>query len=446
MSETSKKNTHHSTKHQKNHHTTSSHHHHHHPTPTTAVKATTSSISDRSPFIQIYNPAQDAIPVSRYVPSTSMPFIPSATTPITTAASITPSVPIITDSSSGKQVNDNLVGTMLGTLGGFTVLLMAIILFTSVKRSRRRARQNNNQQGRGVGGGKRGWGIRESWYSDTLSTCPSTLPPPYDVGYDEHDKKEQPTSGAESGKNQQLLQPPSPTAACTTNKAVQYAPQLAYSPTSYSAFDMTKHDIEKQQPSPPNSAVTASNVRNSLQYAPQLAFSPSFHTSNLISGIDMSQQETLPPVPFVSRSTPSNERGGDNKVDDMQGQQQQQPSPTTTQSTPHYLPQLAFSRPIQDKVNNQESITPTTHHVVNQSSSSDTTSITADENQARHLLSQQRLPELPPATETALPRRTSTVSTAAAAAGAAATPSPIVVPRPSRSTVRSYHAQLNMDL
>ncbi|KAJ8658313.1 hypothetical protein O0I10_005996 [Lichtheimia ornata] len=444
MSETSKKNTHHSTSHQRNHHTTSSHHHHHHhPTPTIAIKATTSSISDRSPFIQIYNPAHDAIPVSRYVPSTSMPFITSATTTTTTtttAASITPSVPIITDSSSGKQVNDNLVGTMLGTLGGFTVLLMAIILFTSVKRSRRRARQNNNQQGRGVGGGKRGWGIRESWYSDTLSTCPSTLPPPYDVGYDEHDKKEQPTSGAESGKNQQLLQPPSPTAACTTNKAVQYAPQLAYSPTSYSAFDMTKHDLEKQQPSQPNSAVTASNVRNSLQYAPQLAFSPSFHTSNLISGIDMSQ-ETLPPVPFVSRSTPSNERG------DVQGQQQQQPSPTTTQSTPHYLPQLAFSRPLQDTLNNQESMTPTTHHVVQQPSSSDT-SITVDENQERHLLSQQRLPELPPATAAASSRRTSTVSLAAtaAAAGAAATPSPIVVPRPSRSTVRSYHAQLNMDL
>lgn len=415
MSETSKKNKHSSTKH---HHTSSSHRYHHHHDPTPTISA--SSVSDQSPFIQISNPTQNAIPVNRHVYSTSMSF--TATT--TTAASVTPSVPVIMDSSNGKQVNDNLVGTMLGILGGFTVLLMAIILFTSIKRSRRRAQQNNNQQGRG---GKRGWGIRESWYSDTLSTCPSTLPPPYDVGYDEHDKKEKPTSGAVSGKDQQLLQPPSPTAACTNNKAVQYAPQLAYSPTSYSAFDMTKHDIEKQQPSPPNSAVTASNVRNSLQYAPQLAFSPSFHTSNLISGIDMSQ-ETLPPVPFVSRSTPSNDRGGDNKVD----QQQSPPSPTATQSTPHYLSQLACSR--------NEEMTPAMHqHVVKQPLSMDTSMI-VDQNQERHLLSQQRLPEMPAATATASSRRTST------AASAAVTPSPIVVPRPSRSTVRSYHAQLNMDI
>ncbi|KAI7886198.1 hypothetical protein K492DRAFT_190420 [Lichtheimia hyalospora FSU 10163] len=431
MSETSKKNTHHSTKHEKHHHTSSSHHHHH--TPAVAIKPTP-SINSHSPFIQFINPAHDAIPVSRHVPFTSMPFTTSATS---TAASITPSVPIITDSSNGKHANDNLVGTMLGTLGGFTVLLMAIIIFTSVKRSRRRARQNINQQGRGGVVGKRGWGIRDSWYSDTLSTCPSTLPPPYDVGYDDHDKKEQPTSGV-SGKDQQLLQPPSPTAVCTTNKTLQYAPQLAYSPTSYSAFDMTKHDIEKQQqqqqPMPPNSAVTSSNVRNSLQYAPQLAFSPSFHTSNLISGIDMSQ-ETLPPVPFISRSTPSNERGGDNKMD-IQGQPSP-PSPTATQSTPHYSPQLAFSSD-QVKVN-QESITATTHHVVKQTSSLDTR-ITVDQNEERHLLLKQCLPEQPPATTASSSRRTS------AAAAAAATPSPIVVPRPSRSTVRSYHAQLNMDL
>ncbi|KAI7860347.1 hypothetical protein BDC45DRAFT_563519 [Circinella umbellata] len=148
--------------------------------------------------------------------------------------------------NTNTKSKDALMGSMLGVLGGITVLLITIIVLASHRR--RKGRRNASNTGRP--GERRGWGVRHSWYSTSdfsvTSQCPSSLPPPYD-----------------EKKSEFILKPPSP----TITKSTQYTPQLAYSPSfsmdsTYLIQESITNQKEPLPPPPPPAASFAMTTTN----------------------------------------------------------------------------------------------------------------------------------------------------------------------------------------
>ncbi|KAI9312218.1 hypothetical protein BX666DRAFT_865052 [Dichotomocladium elegans] len=271
---------------------------------------------------------------------------------------------------NNDRVNDDFMGILLGVLGGITTLVILIITFFSIRRANRQQRHSQRPESPS----KRGWGVRESWYSETLSICPSTLPPPYYCD-----------SEIYSNPKKEPLSPPlqSPTAT------LQY---------SNGRTHVLEHTMLKVQTDDPSTRAAAATItpKPTPNYSPQLAFSPSFNTSMLVRNVNP-DSIAMPPPPFQT-----------------QPQQQlaslmQPPSPTATKSTPQYSPQLTFSPSLY------------TSNLVNGVQLSSGQNSTVSSSPVPQASGSTRSPDITDTEE--MPH-----------------------PKPSRSTIRSYQAQLNKDI
>ncbi|KAG2226058.1 hypothetical protein INT45_002524 [Circinella minor] len=149
--------------------------------------------------------------------------------------------------NTNTKSKDALMGSMLGVLGGISVLLITIIIFASHRRRKGIRNASDTVHPRE----RRGWGVRHSWYSasdsSVTSQCPSSLPPPY-----------------EEKKRESILKPPSP----TVTKSTQYIPQLAYSPSfSVESRYLVQESITNQKeplppPPPPAASFTMTTTIN----------------------------------------------------------------------------------------------------------------------------------------------------------------------------------------